>query len=407
MSNFLKEDLTISLEPASVYTLFMKEEDMAGSKRLKRISPDTFWIVLTAISFGLLIPCLIATKRNLKAKKKIFTLTIASLITSLIIPNPITLFVWLGALLFSIFSRQKEIAGSNAFETVVPVQPSKAEETEVISGKRFSSIKNGLEVTREWFHYNFTVRREIRETTLLLNYESQLINRMTEEKAAFTDLVKVITPKINNANSEMSILEFYGCGLIEVRKGARVTHRESTYSGSYGGGSLRMGPVSVGGGRSSGYSSSTSISYPAPDELTLIDHGKFLLTTSGVSVVGSKFTKSTDFKKMIDFQTSGRQILFAPKTGTKVWIIEFPKLWQAIIVRDFLYTAFSSLQDNPNSKMSAINSDNADIMKENFKLTLAEIDYSINESEEKLQEYREVLKNFQELYPNKVHRFDV
>jgi len=380
---------------------------MAGSRRLKRISPDTFWIVLTSFTFGLLIPCLIATKRNIKAKRKIFIITFASLITSLIIPNPITPLIWLGALLFSIFSKQKEIAGSDAFDTVVPVQTSKAEETEAISGERFSSLKNGLEITREWFHYNLTVRREIRDTTLLLNYESQLINRMNEEKTAFTDLVKAITPKINNASNEMNILEFYGCGLIEVRKGARVTHRESTYSGSYGGGSVRMGPVSVGGGRSRGYSSSTSVSYPAPDELTLIDHGKFLLTTSGVSVVGSKFTKSTDYKKMIDFQTSGRQILFAPKTGTKVWIIEFPKLWQAIIVRDFLYTAFASLENSPNSKIAAINSANADIMKENFKLTLAEIDYSINESKEKLQEFKKILKNFQELYPNRVHHFDV
>ncbi|MCX6448791.1 MAG: hypothetical protein NTV18_06620 [Actinobacteria bacterium] len=230
---------------------------------------------------------------------------------------------------------------------------------------------------------------------------------MKEEKKAFTDIVQAVTPKITSASTDMNILEFYGCALIEVRKGARVTHRESTYSGSYGGGSVRMGPVSVGGGRSRGYSSSTSISYPAPDELTLIDKGKFLLTTSGVSVIGSKFTKSTDFKKMVDFQTSGRQILFAPKTGTKVWIIEFPKLWQAIIVRDFLYTAFANLQSSPNSKMSAINSASADVMKENFKLTLAEIDFSIDESKEKLQEYREILENFQELYPNRVHRFDV
>ena len=57
--------------------------------------------------------------------------------------------------------------------------------------------------------------------------------------------------------------------------------------------------------------------------------------------------------------------------------------------------------------MSAINSASADVMKENFQLTLAEIDFSIDESKEKLQEYREILENFQELYPNRVHRFDV
>lgn len=374
---------------------------------MKRISPDTFWTTLTAITFGLLLPCLIATKRELKNKKKIINLTIASLVASLIIPNPITPFFWISALLLSIFSRRKELDQFDAIYAGVSTQIKKEEVSEEIRGQRFSWAKNSLDATREWFHYHFSVRREIRDTTALLNYEVQLIDKMKKEKKAFTDIVQAVTPKITSASTDMNILEFYGCALIEVRKGARVTHRESTYSGSYGGGSVRMGPVSVGGGRSRGYSSSTSISYPAPDELTLIDKGKFLLTTSGVSVIGSKFTKSTDFKKMVDFQTSGRQILFAPKTGTKVWIIEFPKLWQAIIVRDFLYTAFANLQSSPNSKLSAINSASADVMKENFKLTLAEIDFSIDESKEKLQEYREILENFQELYPNRVHRFDV
>jgi hypothetical protein len=374
---------------------------------MKRIPSHAFWMSLTAITFGLLVPCLIATKRELKSKRKIITLTITSLIVSLIIPNPITPIGWLSALLFAIFLPQKETSRQENFKAANTNQINKVEVIEEIRSEKFAWVKNGVEATREWFYYHSTVRREIRDTTALLNYEVQLIDKMKEEKKAFTDIVQAITPKITAASTDMNILEFYGCALIEVRKGARVSHRESTYSGSYGGGSVRLGPVSVGGGRSRGYSSSTSISYPAPDELTLIDKGKFLLTTSGVSVIGSKFTKSTDFKKMVDFQTSGRQILFAPKTGTKVWIIEFPKLWQAIIVRDFLYTAFANLQSSPNSKMSAINSASADVMKENFKLTLAEIDFSIDESKEKLQEYREILENFQELYPNRVHRFDV
>jgi len=389
----------------------MPEEKRSRFRSSKKISPDAFWIALTAITFGLLTPCLIASKRNLKAKQNIFKATIGSLIISIIIPNPFFSVIWLGALLFSIFLKEKEeiSPSSIATETPAPIEEIEEvleEEVEKHSAERFSWLRNSLEATREWFHYNFTVRREIRETTGLLNYEVQLVDKMKEEKKAFTELVEAITPKIANAIQDMTILEFYGCGLIEVRKGARVTHRESTYSGSYGGGSVRMGPVSVGGGRSGGSSSSTSISYPAPDELTLIDQGKFLLTTSGVSVVGSKFTKSTDYKKLVDFQTNGRQILFAPKTGTKVWIIEFSKLWQAIIVRDFLYTAFASLEMNPNSKIPSINSSTADLMKENFKLTLAEIDYSIKESKEKMQEYRTTLKNFERLYPNKVSHFD-
>ncbi|MCX6448792.1 MAG: hypothetical protein NTV18_06625 [Actinobacteria bacterium] len=85
----------------------MEDENMADSKRRGRISPDAFWMTLTAITFGLLVPCLIATKRELKSKKKIFILTIASLVVSLIIPNPITPIAWISALLLSIFLRQK------------------------------------------------------------------------------------------------------------------------------------------------------------------------------------------------------------------------------------------------------------------------------------------------------------
>jgi len=131
------------------------------------------------------------------------------------------------------------------------------------------------------------------------------------------------------ADSEKTLFEVGSCSLIEVRKGARVTHRESSYSGSSSGGSIGVGRVRVGGSSSSGYSSSTSISYPAPDILQTIDKGQFIFTNKKVSFIGSMFTKTVPFLKIVDYQSSTLQTLIAPATGSKVWICEFPRIeWQ-------------------------------------------------------------------------------
>ena len=136
---------------------------------------------------------------------------------------------------------------------------------------------------------------------------------------------QVLATRGLDASAEMTLFEAANCDLIEVRKGARVTHRVSSTSGSGGGASVGFGPVRVGGGSYSSSSRSTATSYPAPDVLQVIDQGKCIITNRKISFVGGKFTKTTAFLKIVDCQVSDDQLLIAPASGTKVWICEFPR----------------------------------------------------------------------------------
>jgi hypothetical protein len=142
--------------------------------------------------------------------------------------------------------------------------------------------------------------------------------------------------------SEKTLLVVDDCRLIEVRKGARVSYRESTYSSNSHFGSVRVGSTRVGAGSSGGSSSSRSVSYPAPDELQEIDYGKLIVTSRKISFVGGKFTKTTDYKKLIDSVLDGYQILIAPSSGSKVWICEFPTVAHQWIVALILAAASES-----------------------------------------------------------------
>ena len=200
----------------------------------------------------------------------------------------------------------------------------------------------------------------------------------------------------------MSLIEVLDCSLIETRKGARVTVRESTYSGGYGGGSVRVGAFSVGGGRSGGSSSSTSISYPAPDELQIIDQGKFILTNLKASVVGTMFTKTTEFKKLVDYATQGRQILFAPKTGSKVWIVEFPNYVDAWLTSCFLAAAFETPEKRLDKKATSIYGNLSDSVAAQFKRAIAELEVTLGDGQSELSKLSAEYSSIQEQFPTKI-----
>jgi hypothetical protein len=254
----------------------------------------------------------------------------------------------------------------------------------------------------QWLTFMFKVRPNVKKVRQSFHYHSSVYDGMQQARREFLELVEVFDFDSLKQEFEINIHEVYGCGLIEVRKGARVTHRESTYSGSYGGGSVRIGAISVGGGRSGGSSSSTSISYPAPDELTLIDEGKFIVSSLKVSLVGSMFTKSTEFKKLVDFQTNGRQLLIAPKTGSKVWIVEFPRLADTWLAGSLLEAAYQCPQKRLDLKSTSEYGTIVDVVRSNFDRALAEIDLAIENLDLELKTFSEVMAEYQRRYPRRV-----
>jgi hypothetical protein len=163
--------------------------------------------------------------------------------------------------------------------------------------------------------------REYRELVAFGNRSAAVLDALPDE--------------ILRTTAQQRLLECPDVELVESRKGARVTERSGYSTGrSYSG--VRVGPVYV-GGSSGSRRGSTTVSYPAPDELTLIDRGVVSVTTRSISFVGSQFTRTTEFAKLAAIERRARQILIAPATATKVHILGFPSEEEAFLAEVFLF----------------------------------------------------------------------
>jgi hypothetical protein len=251
------------------------------------------------------------------------------------------------------------------------------------------------------------VKPQIKQLIAGLQNEIIYQENLLHTRDKFKDLIKSINGEALGSDVEKTIFETYGCALIEVRKGARITHRESTYSGGSTGGSVRVGPVSVGGSSSSGSSSSTSISYPAPDELTMIDQGgKFIITNLRVSYAGGMFTKTTDFTKIVDYQFKGRQLLIAPRTGSKVWITQFQLLEELWIAAALLSVAFEIDGKRLDAKGVSQYGETSLEVKAAFEYKLAEVQLAYEDSVEEIRSFRQTYSQYMEMFPTKVKKLD-
>lgn len=222
---------------------------------------------------------------------------------------------------------------------------------------------------------------------------------LAEAKLEFLNFENLIaTAQAVGSPSEKSLFEVGNCRLIEVRKGARVTHRESSYSGSGSGGSVGFAGVRVGGGSYRGSSSSTTISYPAPDILQVIDSGKFIMTNKKVSFVGGMFTKSTAFSKIVDYQSSGLQTLVAPASGSKVWICEFPQIEWQWLSSCLLSAVFGTENRLLDSKGTTEYGDLESLIKSEFSRTKFEIDLTIEEYSSEIEAVKAGLSKLEVKY---------
>jgi hypothetical protein len=176
--------------------------------------------------------------------------------------------------------------------------------------------------------YKWSAFFKVRRLKTALDYTDAQIEQISRSRDAFHRVREHVALETLESSDEQLVVQFSGCYLIEVRKGARVTERHSSSSSSgrsFGG--VRVGPAFVGGsGGSSSSSYSRSVSYPAPDVLQIIDSGYFSFTTRRASFVGGMFTKTVEFRKLAGYRGQGDRLLFAPMTGGKVWIVEFPSV---------------------------------------------------------------------------------
>lgn len=159
----------------------------------------------------------------------------------------------------------------------------------------------------------------VRELTKCLKQIDSLL-RTNYEQLRKASVMQTALTGVNWTNkSDCLIIEFGQSSLTEPRKGAKKTTWKSSSSGSsYSG--VRFKGISF-GSSSGSTSSGSSISYPPPDVLQQIDSGVVRVTTDRVSFIGTMFTKTISRAQIAGWQTKENSVLFAPKTGSKVWII--------------------------------------------------------------------------------------
>lgn len=107
--------------------------------------------------------------------------------------------------------------------------------------------------------------------------------------------------------------------LVESRKGARVSVRESSSTSSRSGGGVGYKGVRVSGGSGSSSSYSRTVSYPAPDELAPIDNGRLTLTLERMTFSGSHFTRNIGIEKIADMQHNFAwgELMISPTAGQR------------------------------------------------------------------------------------------
>jgi len=393
-----------------------EEKNQPGSHAWFKRPLNVLWLVLAIASLGIFAPSFLAFKKHLKAAKWITTLTLLGLFVSGYFENAYVLIgVWLVALLLSIFLNstvEKKFKQPNV-KSKAKAKAKADAKAKVIEkfGPREDKKERNAPLTiltfGQWFHYKIKIAPQVRKLIGSLKNELIYHENLVETRDRFKDLILSINLDALGSTAEGTIFETSGCGLIEVRKGARVTHRESSYSGSSSGGSVRVGRVRVGGGSSSGSSSSTSISYPAPDELTMIDDGgRFFITNLKVSYSGSMFTKTTDFKKIVDFQYNGRQLLIAPRTGSKVWIIQFELLEELWIAATLVGVAHDMDEKRLDVKAVTVYGDAATAVKFAFERKLFEIQIAYEASVNEIKSFRQRHAEFIETFPTMVKKLD-
>ena len=195
----------------------------------------------------------------------------------------------------------------------------------------------------------------IRDLTECLKQVDSLLRANYEQLRKASVMQTALTGINWTDKSDCLIIEFGQSSLTEPRKGAKKTTWKSSSSGSsYSG--VRFKGVSF-GSSSGSTSSGSSISYPPPDVLQQIDSGVVRVTTDRVSFIGTMFTKTISRAQLAGWQTKGNSVLFAPKTGSKVWIIstsnsnDFVVLVSALWIWDEFHRFKSQgLEINPSVK---------------------------------------------------------
>ena len=121
--------------------------------------------------------------------------------------------------------------------------------------------------------------------------------------------------------AEINLFTSEDCILSEPRKGPSVTERD-TRTGIRPFVGTKVGPFFVGGAGPQ-KSHSTSVTTPGQDVVQPVDQGQVVVTTRGISFVGEKYTRHSDFKTIIANDGEHSQLTIADSKKSTNWTIIF------------------------------------------------------------------------------------
>lgn len=156
---------------------------------------------------------------------------------------------------------------------------------------------------------------------------SRQISYRQDSVTAFEKFMENITKLNSEIPPRFNIISFDNVKLAESREGTRVTHTSGTYKGRTSGNivSVRMGRFGFADSEATtkGRTKSTSISGPAPEEITVIDVGKVILESSLIAFAGEKYTRSALYSDIINWRSTEKSISISVLGGEKNWDLVF------------------------------------------------------------------------------------
>ncbi len=165
---------------------------------------------------------------------------------------------------------------------------------------------------------------------------NKLLGNIKHSQASFKGDLETIKNASSKDLQNQLLLTFDTVELREVRAGTVVAETKGTMSGKTRSGSIGISGKHVGitatSGSFSGTMRSTTITPPAPESLQPIDIGRILIRQDMIAFVGNKYSKSIEYKDIVDWVSNGAhnpfpygcQITLSVKGSDKAIVFAIP-----------------------------------------------------------------------------------
>ena len=204
----------------------------------------------------------------------------------------------------------------------------------------------------------------------------------------------------DDTDVEQNFFSSENCNLFEPRKGPTVTERE-TISGGRPFVGTRVGPIFVGGsGKSTSHS--TSISKPAEDIVEEVDEGSVVVSTRGVSFIGSKYTRHSEFKTLLSTQGNFDRLTLADSKRSTIWGVSFTNISDMWIIVAFIDAAYALSDRRLDTSSKATVDEIKNAVQEHREGTRKQLSDAYQQAYLEFEAVNDQLREYHRVYPTHV-----